>query len=161
MPSRAPVELSSKNDSRPRLGLRVLSLVMGGFLLLMGMDKLEWFTDGGAFLTSRLYEWIEVARPAPRWYLEHVAIPYAPLFARLVPVGEFATGTALILGFQVRLASIVAMFMVLNFHFASDILFRYSYLINGYGPPVLGSLLVLAINGARLPFALDRRQQVT
>jgi uncharacterized membrane protein YphA (DoxX/SURF4 family) len=142
------------------IALRVLSLVMGGFLFLMATDKLGWFTDGGAFLTSRLYEWVEVARPAPRWYLEQIAIPYAPVLARLVPLGEFATGTALLLGFQVRLASILAMFMVLNFHFASDILFRFSYLINGYGPPVLGSLLALAINGSRLPFALDRRQQV-
>ena len=152
--------MSTSKGSRDMIALRVLSLVMGGFLFLMGMDKLNWFTDGGAFLSSRLYEWVEVARPAPRWYLEHVAIPYAPVFARLVPIGEFVTGTALILGFQVRLACILAMFMVLNFHFASDILFRYSYLINGYGPPVLGSLLALAINGSRLPFALDRRQQV-
>ena len=142
------------------IALRVLSLIMGGFLFLMAMDKLEWFTDGGAFLAARLYEWVEVARPTPRWYLEHIAIPYARVLAWLVPVGEFMTGTALLLGFQVRVAAIVAMFMVLNFHFASDILFRYSYLINGYGPPVLGSLLVLAINGSRLPFALDRRKQV-
>jgi uncharacterized membrane protein YphA (DoxX/SURF4 family) len=136
--------------------LRVLSLVMGVFLLFMGIDKIGWVTDD-SFLTGRLYQWLEVARPVNRWYLEQVALPGAAVFARLVPLGELATGTALLLGFQVRIAAIVALFMVLNFHFASDVLLQYSYLINGYGPPVLGGLLALAIGGATLPWTVRTR----
>ena len=135
--------------------LRILSLVMGVFLVFMAIDKILWLTDT-AFLTSRLYEWLQTARPPNRWYLENVAIPGAPLFARLVMLGELATGAALICGFRVRMAAGVALFMVLNFHFASDVLFHYSYLTNGYGPPVLGGLLALAIGGARLPFSVSK-----
>ena len=135
--------------------LRVLSAIMGLFLVFMSIDKVSWLADAG-FLTSRLNEWLESARPANRWYLEHIAIPGAPVFARLVMLGELATGAALVCGFRVRIAATVALLMVLNFHFASDVLFRYSYLINGYGPPVLGGLLALAIGGKRLPWSVSR-----
>jgi uncharacterized membrane protein YphA (DoxX/SURF4 family) len=138
------------------MALRVLSLFIGVFLLFMGIDKIGWFTDGGAFLLARLNEWREMAQPATRWYLERVAIPGAPFFAWLVPLGELTTGTALICGFRVRVASTLALLMVLNFHFASDILLHYSYLINGYGPPILGGLLALMIGGTELPFSLTR-----
>jgi uncharacterized membrane protein YphA (DoxX/SURF4 family) len=138
------------------MALRVLSLFMGLFLIFMGIDKIGWFTDGGAFLTARLNEWLEMARPVSHWYLERIAIPGAPVFARLVPLGELTTGIALICGFRVRVAATVALLMVLNFHFASDILFRYSYLINAYGPPVIGGLLALAIGGEGLPFSLSQ-----
>ena len=46
--------------------------------------------------------------------------------------------------------------MVLNFHFASGILFEYRYLTNGYGLPVLGGLLALALGGAALPLSLRK-----
>jgi thiosulfate dehydrogenase [quinone] large subunit len=142
-------------DSRnAAIALRLLSIVMGGFMVLMAADKLAWFTDGGAFLSGRLHEWLEVARPAPRWYLENVAIPGVRAFSVLVPLGELATGVALLLGFRLRWAALVAMLMILNFHFASDILFRTSYLINGYGPPVIGALLALVIGGKKLPWTV-------
>ncbi|MBI4262892.1 MAG: DoxX family membrane protein [Acidobacteria bacterium] len=137
------------------VALRVLSIVLGLFLLLMGLSKRAWLMDSG-ILIAQLYEWLDTAGPASRWYLDTIAIPGAPVFARLVLLGELATGAALLCGVQVRAAAIVAMFMVLNFHFAADILFHYAYLINGYGPPVLGGLLALAIGGPRLPFAVGR-----
>jgi uncharacterized membrane protein YphA (DoxX/SURF4 family) len=107
-------------------------------------------------LASRLREWLETAPRASRWYLETIALPGAPVFARLVLVGELAAGAALVAGFQVRLAAALAFLMVLNFHFAADVLFHYSYLTNPYGLPVLGGLLALAIGGARLPFGLSK-----
>ena len=85
-------------------GLRALSLIMGVFLIFMGIDKVGWLMDD-AFLTGRLQEWLRTAPAASRWYLETVAIPAAPLFARLVPLGELAAGTALVCGFRVRLAA--------------------------------------------------------
>ena len=88
----------------------------------------------------------------------NLAIPGAPVFARIVPAGELAVGVALIAGIQVRLAAVAGLFMVLNFHFAMGVLLRYSYLWNGYGPPVLGSLVALAIGGARLPFSVTSRR---
>ena len=35
-------------------------------------------------------------------------------------------------------------------------IFKYSYLTNGYGLPVLGGTLALALGGARLPFSLRK-----
>jgi uncharacterized membrane protein YphA (DoxX/SURF4 family) len=136
------------------VGLRALSVVMGVFLLFMGIDKLGWLTDAGV-LTGRFQEWLEAAPAASRWYLETLAVPGAPVFARLVPLAEMAAGAALVCGYRIRVAAALAFFMVLNFHFASDVLFHYSYLTNGYGLPVLGSLMALFIGGARLPLTIS------
>jgi uncharacterized membrane protein YphA (DoxX/SURF4 family) len=66
-------------------------------------------------------------------------------FARLVPLGELSAGVALIAGFWTPLFAFVAFFMALNFQIASGAIFRYSFLTSGYGLPVLGSTLALAI----------------
>ena len=97
-----------------------------------------------------------MAGPLASWYLDTVAIPGAPIFARLVVLAELATGSALVLGMKVRLAATLAMLMVINFHIAADVMFRYDYLINAYGLPVLGGLLALAVGGARLPFSVSK-----
>lgn len=136
--------------------LRVLSIALGVFLLFMGLDKIGWLLDDG-FLTSRLQEWRGTARPLVRWYLDTLAIPGAPVFARVVPIAELSAGIALILGLWIRWAAALAMLMVINFHFASDIMFRYDYLINGYGLPILGGLLALALGGKKLPMSLSKK----
>jgi uncharacterized membrane protein YphA (DoxX/SURF4 family) len=137
------------------MNLRVLSIFLGVFFLFEGISKLGWLTDASV-LTSRLQEWLGTASSINRWYLETVAIPGAPVFARLVMFGELAVGTALIAGFRARLTATIALLMVLNFHFASGVMFQYSYLTNGYGLPVLGGLLALALGPNRLPFSLLR-----
>jgi uncharacterized membrane protein YphA (DoxX/SURF4 family) len=143
-----PLQISTGSNAS---GLRVLSLFLGTFFLFMGLDKLAWLTDAG-LLTKQLNEWL-AASPAPsRWYLQTIAIPGASVFARLVVLGELGCGAALLAGFQPRVAALVAIFMVLNFHFAMGVLLQYSYLWNGYGLPVLGGLLALVIGGVRLPF---------
>ena len=134
--------------------LRVLSVALGVFFLFMGLDKIGWLGDPG-LLSRQLHDWLKDA-PAPRrWYLQTIAIPGAPIFARLVLAGELAVAAAFLAGVQVRLAALAGLFMVLNFHFAMGVLLQYSYLWNGYGPPVLGGLLALAIGGAGLPFRLS------
>ena len=136
--------------------LRVLSIALGVFLLFMGLDKVGWLLDDG-FLTSRLQEWRGTARPLVRWYLDTLAIPGAPVFARVVPIAELSAGTALILGIWIRWAAALAMLMVINFHFASDIILRYDYLINGYGLPILGGLAALMLGGKKLPMSLSKK----
>jgi uncharacterized membrane protein YphA (DoxX/SURF4 family) len=135
--------------------LRVLSVALGVFLLFMGLDKLDWLADSSV-LEGRLEEWRGMARPIVRWYLETIAIPGAPVFARVVPLAELSAATALILGIWVRWAAALAMLMVINFHFAADIIFRYDYLINAYGLPILGGLAALALGGKKLPMSLSR-----
>jgi uncharacterized membrane protein YphA (DoxX/SURF4 family) len=138
-------------------GLRVLSLFLGIFFLFMGLDKVGWLSDPG-LLTRQLNDWLETSPAASRWYLRTIAIPGAPVFAYLVLAGELGTGAALIVGFKPRLAALVGLFMVLNFHFAMGVLLQYSYLWNAYGPPVLGGLLALVIGGAGLPLTLESRR---
>lgn len=133
-------------------GLRVLSVFLGVFLIFEGLGKLAWFTDS-TLLGAALQGWLKDAPPTTRWYLETFAIPGVPMFARLVPIGELSAGTALVLGFWPRLAAAAAFLMVLNFHVASGAIFQYRFLTNGFGLPVLGGLLALAIGGARLPWS--------
>ena len=139
----------------PAGALRILSVALGVFLIFMALDKIEWLGDS-TMLTRRLQEWRGTVRPLARWYLDTVAIPGAPVFARVVVLAELVSGTALILGVKIRLAAALAFLMVLNFHLASDLVFRYSYLINAYGLPILGGLLALAVGGTRLPFSVSR-----
>ena len=136
-------------------GLRALSFVMGAFLLLMGVNKIQWLTDS-EFLVYELNQWLGLAPEISRLYLETIAIPGAHFFAPLVVLGELLAGAALLLGYRVRSTAMMALVMVLNFHFASGIIFTFGYLTNGYGPPVIGSLLALGIGGGRLPLALSR-----
>ena len=135
--------------------LRVLALLLGVFLIFMGVAKFGWLMDGG-ILARQLQNWRDAAGPFSHWYLDTVALPGAPIFARLVPLGELAAGAALFLGFRVRIAATVALLMVINFHIASGVMFQYAYLTNGYGLPVLGGLLALAIGGRQLPFSVAR-----
>jgi uncharacterized membrane protein YphA (DoxX/SURF4 family) len=133
-------------------GLRVLAIFLGVFLIFEGLGKLAWLGNSG-LLGEQLQGWLKSATPGNRWYLE-ILMPGIPLFARLVVFGELAAGTALVMGFWTRLAAFVAFLMVLNFHFASGRLFAYAFLTNGYGLPVLGGLLALAIGGVRLPWSV-------
>ena len=136
-------------------GLRVLSLLMGVFLISMGFGKLGWLTDS-SFLVAELRGWWGSAPALSRWYIDTVAMPGAPLFARLVLFGELASGAALVAGFRVRLAAGVALLMVLNFHFTMGLIFQWAYLTNGFGLPVVGSLAALALGPRRLPFSFSR-----
>jgi len=138
----------------PVAGLRALSVLLGVFILFMGISKIEWLTDA-SILASRLTDWRDAGPPAARWYLETFAIPGAPLFARIVPLAELAAGSALIAGFWMPLAAGLMLFMVLNFHFASDVLPHYAYLTNAYGLPVLSGLVALMIGGQDLPLTVS------
>ena len=136
------------------LGLRVLALAMGVFLCLMGVDKVAWITDSN-ILVSQLLQWRDSAFGSSLWYLETIALPGASVFARMGPVAEMCAGFALFVGYRVRLVALLALAMILNFHFASGVLFSMSYLTNGYGPPVVGSLLALGLSGRRLPWSVS------
>ncbi|HQZ38168.1 MAG TPA: DoxX family membrane protein [Vicinamibacterales bacterium] len=136
-------------------GLVALRLCLGVFFLFEAISKIGWFTSS-AILRSRFAEWVQQVGPASRAYLQIVCIPGVEFLARVVPAAEFATAIALILGGYTRLAAVLALLMVLNFHFASGVMFQYSYLTNGYGLPVLGGLIALALGGAGLPLSVKK-----
>ena len=142
---------------RQGTGLATTRILIGVFFVFEGLSKLRWFADT-SILSGRLAGWLQAAGPGStsRWYLEHVAVPGTMWFARLVPLGEICSGLALLLGIWTPLFAFIAFFMALNFHIAGDTLFRYSFLTNGYGLPVLGSTLGLAIGGVRLPWSVRK-----
>jgi uncharacterized membrane protein YphA (DoxX/SURF4 family) len=136
-------------------GLTALRLFLGVFFLFEGLGKIGWLMDPSP-LTAQLTGYLDAANQWNRGYLETVCLPGAAVFARLVLFGELATGTALILGAYARYAAIAAFLMVLNIHFASGAIFHYRFLTNGFGLPVLGGLLALAVGGAALPLSLKK-----
>jgi uncharacterized membrane protein YphA (DoxX/SURF4 family) len=142
-------------DTAHGVALRVLSLALGVFFLFMALDKRAWLGQPD-LLATQLTGWLVNAPTPSRWYLETVAIPGARIFAPLVLAGEFAVALALLLGVYVRPAAAAGFFMVVNFHVAMGVMLSWTYLWNGYGPPVLGGLLALAIGGGNLPFSLRR-----
>lgn len=156
MPRVAGARSAAGTRSAAEIGLRVLAATIGVFFLFTAGAKLAWLGDS-TLLGQRLQEWLADGSPASRWYIETLAIPGVPLFARLVPLAEFATGVALVLGFWSRLAAALAFVMVLNFHFATDSFASWEFLREGTGLPVLGGLLALAIGGVRLPFSISRQ----
>jgi YVTN family beta-propeller protein len=135
----------SKNKSQA--GLLALRLMLGIFFLFEGIDKAAWLTNPSLLVTNSLQNWARTGTAVSRWYVETVCIPGAPVFARLIFLGEVATGIALILGLWTRAAAAIAFVMVLNIHFAHSSIFRFGFLSQGDGLPVLGGLLALAIGG--------------
>jgi uncharacterized membrane protein YphA (DoxX/SURF4 family) len=136
-------------------GLAILRIAIGVFFVFEGVGKIAWLTNS-ARLAGQLGEWSASAAPGSvaAWYLHHVALPGVTYFARLVPIGELASGLALLVGFWTPIFAFIAFFMALNFQVASGALFKYSFLTSGYGLPVLGATLALALGGVRLPWSI-------
>jgi uncharacterized membrane protein YphA (DoxX/SURF4 family) len=129
---------------RQATGITILRICIGVFFIFEGLGKIRWFTDT-SILRGQLEGWLAAAPVGSisHAYLQRLAIPGAVYFARLVPLGEMTSGAAMVLGVWPRFFALVACLMALNFHVASGTLFKYSFLTNGYGLPVLGSTLAL------------------
>ena len=129
-------------------GIVILRICIGIFFIFEGLGKIRWITDSSV-LAGQFTTWSQAAPPGSisQWYLHRVATPGVTIFARIVPLGELLSGLAMVVGFWTPLFAFVAFFMALNFHVAGGTLFKYSFLTNGYGLPVLGSTLALALAG--------------
>jgi uncharacterized membrane protein YphA (DoxX/SURF4 family) len=140
---------------RQGTGLAILRVAIGVFFIFEGLGKIGWLTNS-AILRDVLTQWSATAAAGSiqAGYLYRVALPGVPYFARLVPIGEMTAGLALVAGFWTPLAALVAFFMALNFQIGSGAVFKYSFLTSGYGLPVLGATLALALGGVRLPWSI-------
>lgn len=130
-----------------RAALAVLRICTGVFMFFFGLEKLPWLLDATP-LSMQLQSWLLNAPAASRWYLERI-IPGAPVFARIVPLGAMAGGVALASGFWTRIAAAVSLVLVLSLQFGAGAMFRYDYLADASGLPLLGALLALTIGGER------------
>src|SRR5215510_9678122 len=116
-----------------KLALNFLRILLGVFFLFEGLDKAAWLRDPSLLVTNSLQNWARTSVTVSRWYVQTICIPGAPVFARLVFLGEVATGIALILGIWTRVAATAAFVMVLNIHFAHSRLFQFGFLSQGDG----------------------------
>jgi len=140
---------------RQGTGLALLRIFIGVFFIFEGLGKIRWFVDTSQ-LAGMFASWSQAAAPGSvsHWYLDRIALPGLAVFARLVPLGEITSGLALVIGFWTPLFAFVGFFMALNFQIASGAVFQYSFLTSGYGLPVLGATLALALGGVRLPWSI-------
>jgi uncharacterized membrane protein YphA (DoxX/SURF4 family) len=140
---------------RQGTGLVIVRICLGVFFIFAAFNKLRWLLDS-SILSRQLVLWLQQVAPGSisQAYLQRVAIPGAAILARLVPIGEFICGLALLVGFWTPIFALLAFLMVLNYHVASGAILHMSDLANPYGLPVLGSTLGLAMGGVRLRWSV-------
>jgi uncharacterized membrane protein YphA (DoxX/SURF4 family) len=126
--------------------LVLLRLFLGVFMFFFGLDRVSWLLDA-APLAAQLSSWLVDAPLASQWYLDRI-IPGAPVFARVVPLAAIAGGIALAFGFWTRIAAAVSLVAVLSLQLAAGSMFRYSYLMDASGLPLVGGLLALLVGAA-------------
>jgi uncharacterized membrane protein YphA (DoxX/SURF4 family) len=129
----------------PIAALLLLRVLLGVFMFFFGFDKASWLIDAAPF-AAQLASWLPDAPPASRWYLERL-IPGAPVLARAVPLGAMVGGIALALGFWTRIAAAISLVIVLSLQLGAGAMFRYTYLMDASGLPLVGGLLALVIGG--------------
>ena len=136
---------------RQGTGLVIVRICLGVFFIFSAFTKLRWLMDS-SILRSQLTLWMHNASPGSisESYLQRFAIPGAAILARLIPVGEFVCGLALVVGFWTPIFALLAFLLVLNYQVASGAIFHVSFLASPSGLPVLGSTLGLAMGGVRL-----------
>ena len=125
--------------------LILLRISIGVFMFFFGFDKVRWLIDGTP-LATQLSSWLVDAPPVSRWYLERI-IPGAPVFARAVPLAAMISGIALTFGWWTRIAAAVSLVAVLSLQVGAGAMFRYAYLMDGTGLPLIGALVALMIAG--------------
>jgi uncharacterized membrane protein YphA (DoxX/SURF4 family) len=126
----------------------------------MSGNKVQWL-NRPELLLDRFVTWAPAASPPVRWYLQHIAIPAAPVLARVIPLSEFSVGLAFILGIAVRPAAALALFLVLNFHFGTSAVFAWEFLRDGTGPPLIAALIAMLMCGDDRSYRGQTRLEVS
>ncbi len=122
----------------------IIRLALAGLFLSLGWEKMHegWLTSpqslNEALATDRTH-----ASGFQLQYLDVVAIPYAAVWSKLMVIGETALGISLLLGLLVRLSSLMAIIMVLNFYAANGSLYSLRFFGSPWSALLTGCLLVI------------------
>ena len=73
-----------------RVGLRLMAAMVGVFFLSMGLNKVAWLADS-SILMHKFDIFLKGAPPGTQWYIDTIAKPGVPVFARVVPIAELST----------------------------------------------------------------------
>jgi uncharacterized membrane protein YphA (DoxX/SURF4 family) len=139
--------------NREATGLAALRVCLGLFTLTEACEKWRWLLNAED-LSTKLSAWSSNANHWSAWYLQHVALPYVSIWARVVLLGEVVMGLALLFGVFTRPLAMLGVLFLLNFYVASGLIFHVDFLTSGLGLPLLGGMLALAIGAGRLPWSL-------
>lgn len=134
--------------------LVLLRVALGVFLIMKSLSKWGWLMDATP-LATKLTAWSTRAdvAAASRSYA-HLLIPGAPVFGRLVLLGELGGGLALIGGVWTRPIAVLSALMVLNFQLASGGLLTVDFLADSSGLVVVAGLFALGLGGRNLPLSI-------
>ncbi|HUL44175.1 MAG TPA: DoxX family protein [Bacteroidota bacterium] len=124
------------------LQIFLLRIAIGALFLNLGLEKYhEGWLSNPQPLTASLQKYFEHAGGMELKYLTSIAIPYAPVWARLMTIGELAIGASFLLGLLTRFSAGVALFMILNFHAANGLLFGWGFFGSPYAALLFSGLL--------------------
>src|SRR5438094_8840438 len=97
-------------------GLALARIGLGAYFVSQAWDKTtkHWLVDG-----RRLVQTLQSSLPREeafyRNFLQGTVLPNAPLFARLVTLGEWTVGLLLLFGFLTRLGALTGMWLLANY----------------------------------------------
>lgn len=118
MPEQPRPEARAKMKQRDPAdrGLALLRIGLGIDFLLAAWNKTRnhWLSSGTP-LARTLAHALPSAQGSYQPFLREVVLPHAGLFARLVTVGEWTTGTLLLLGLLTRLGAVTGIVLVANY----------------------------------------------
>lgn len=152
--ARPPGVQKSGGQKGQAAALTLIRVAVGTYLFFVGVGNASWLLDATPW-AAQLSHWLSEATPMSRWYLDRI-MPASPIFARIIPLAEMIGGLALALGAWTRLAAALCLVMVLNVQLAAGAMFKYAYLTDPSGLPIIGALVGLMIGGGRLPWSLRR-----
>ena len=139
-------------DKNPRVSSRPWLFVLARVYL--GISFL--FSDHGNAQPNELASFLRFAlKNGYRWYqnlLTSVVVPHSSTFGTLIVIAEIYVGIALVIGFTTRLASYVALFLLLNYMCAKGAL--------PWGPgidqsDILVAVIILFSDAGRI-FGIDK-----
>ena len=139
-------------DKNPRVSSRPWLFVLARVYL--GISFL--FSDHGNAQPNELASFLRFAlKNGYRWYqnlLTSVVVPHSSTFCTLIVIAEIYVGIALVIGFTTRLASCVALFLLLNYMCAKGAL--------PWGPgidqsDILVAVIILFSDAGRI-FGIDK-----
>ncbi len=124
----------------------ILRLVLAGLFLHLGFGKLSegWLRTSQPLVQS-LTSFEQRASGAHLGYLRSVAIPYAGVWSRMMALGETALGISLLVGLATRLSSAAGIFMVLNFHASTGLLYSLDFFGSPWAALLVAGLLVMVL----------------
>lgn len=132
--------------------LAILRIFLGVKLLVAGLEKWKWITETG--LGAKLSEWIHYGAPI-YWYvpfLTNTVLRHSHLFTWLVVFGELILGALLIFGLYTRLASFLAIIMLINYMLAT---WNLGFQWQGLNQSLIAIAFTCMVTGAGRVFGLD------